>query len=292
MNLIHAFSERHNNFPTVVSVGQTTIDTISLNGKPPFIQIGGSAFLPARIWATSRVTVGLVSCLGEDISINDLYLQNLDLRGVKQVPGSSTAIDLQYSNQQLVGLRVTPGASNQLAVSQIPDDYFKASLFYLSPAPLKFILELVERVAHYRISIAFSPKEDFPSLEQQDMKRVFSHCKFCFVNQRELALIANTSCESDAMRSIHEAGPEIIIVTKGHKGATLSIRGLGKIDLHPSAALRIDNPLGAGDCFAATFLTSAIAGQPAHESAVQALVYTENWLKERQRSYSVERTFQ
>ena len=288
MGLIQSSTKGSEANPRIVAIGQATIDVVMINGRPLSAHTGGSAYIPARIWAESGVRVGLVSCLGEDLSTAELRTENLDLRGVITVTGPSTSVELRYSDQRLVGLRVTPGASERLDVSQVPSDYFEADLFYISPAPLRFLMELTERAAAHGIALAFSPKEDFPTIEEPAMRQILSRCKFCFVNEKELSLITGVARKKVAITALHDAGPDIVIVTGGTKGVTISSRKDGSFDLSPTLVVRTDNPIGAGDCFAASFLSSLIGGHTVTDAAGRALVSTERWLMNREKSYHSE----
>jgi len=274
--------------PVIVAVGQTTIDTILIDNKAPWVHIGGSAYIPARIWAEFGTPVGLLSCIGNGLQLSELAANNLDLRGVTKVSGPSTSIELHYSNQNLIKLRVIPGAAQQLSISQVPDDYFNASLFYIGPAPINFLVELTEMLSTRKVNIAFSPKEDFPSLAQAEMKQILSRCKFCFFNERELPLVTNIISPHDAISTVHELGTEIVIVTKGRRGVTISTREAGSFDLAPTTVVLTDNPIGAGDCFAAIFLASSISGLSVRDSAERAIAYTERWLMNRKQSSYLE----
>lgn len=288
MSPIQPLKKRPEVSPVVVAVGQTTIDTVLIDGRAPSVHVGGSAYIPARIWADFGTPVGLVSCLGEGLRLSDLSAKNLDLRGVMTVPGPSTSVELHYSNQDLIALRVIPGASERLAISQVPEDYFKASLFYIGPAPMQFLLDLTAVAWAHKIAVAFSPKEDFPSLAQAEMKQIFSRCKFCFLNERELPLVTNISSCAGAIAAVHEAGAEVVIVTKGRRGVTISSRENGSFDMTPSKVVLTDNPIGAGDCFAAIFLASSISGLSIRESSERAIAYTERWLMKRKQSSQLE----
>jgi sugar/nucleoside kinase (ribokinase family) len=284
MSPIQPLKKRAEVPPIVVAVGQTTIDTVLIDGRAPSAHIGGSAYIPARIWANFGTPVGLVSCLGEGLRLSDLSAKNLDLRGVITIPGPSTRVELHYSNQDLISLRVIPGASERLAISQVPEDYFNATLFYIGPAPIQFLLDLTAVGWARKIAIAFSPKEDFPSLAQTQMKEIFSRCKFCFLNERELPLVTNISSSVEAIGAVHDAGVEIVVVTKGRRGVTISSRENGSFDMAPSSVVLTDNPIGAGDCFAAIFLASSISGLSMRESAERAIAFTERWLMNRKNS--------
>lgn len=284
MSRIQPLKSKAESAPIIVAVGQTTIDTVLIDGQAPSVHVGGSAYIPSRIWADYGTQVGLVSCLGQELKHSDLSAENLDLRGVMTVPGPSTSVELHYSGQNLIGLRVVPGVSERFVVSQVPSDYFEARLFYISPAPIRFLLELTE-LAHTReIAIAFSPKEDFPPLAEAEMKQLFSRCKFCFFNERELPFVTKIPTASDAISAVHDLGVEIVIVTKGKRGVTISSRENGSFDMAPSKVVVTDNPIGAGDCFAAILLACSISQLSLRDSAERAIAYTERWLMKRQQS--------
>lgn len=284
MSRIQPLKSKAESSPVIVAVGQTTIDTVLIDGQAPSVHVGGSAYIPSRIWADYGTQVGLVSCLGQELKRSDLSVANLDLRGVMTVPGPSTSVELHYSMQNLIGLRVVPGASERLVVSQVPPDYFEARLFYISPAPIRFLLELTELAHARKIAIAFSPKEDFPPLPQAETKQLFSRCKFCFFNERELPLITKVSSGRGAISAIHDSGVEIVIVTKGKRGVTISTRENGSFDMAPSKVVVTDNPIGAGDCFAAVFLACSLSQLSMRDSAERAIAYTERWLISRRQS--------
>jgi sugar/nucleoside kinase (ribokinase family) len=284
MSRIQPLKSRVGSAPVIVAVGQTTIDTVLIDGQAPSLYVGGSAYIPSRIWAGSGTRVGLVSCLGQELKRLELSAENLDLRGVVTVPGPSTSVELHYSNQNLIALRVVPGASEKFVVSQVPADYFEAKLFYISPAPIGFLLELTELAHARKIAIAFSPKEDFPPLAQAEMKQLFSRCKFCFFNERELGLVTKISSVRNAISAVHDSGVEIVVVTKGKRGVTISSRESGSFDMAPSKVVVTDNPIGAGDCFAAIFLAGSISQLSIRDSTERAITYTERWLMNRKQS--------
>ena len=285
MGLIQPSTERTGASPRLVAIGQASIDSVLVEGEPSSVQIGGSAYIPARIWAESGIRVGLVCCLGEELSAADLRTKDLDLRGVRTVTGPSTSVELHYSDQTLVGLRVTPGASERLSVSQIPLDYFDADLFYISPAPVRFLMELTAVAFARGIPLAFSPKEDFPTIQEPDMRQILLRCKICFVNERELSFITSIASKRAGIAALHDAGPDTVVVTEGRRGVTISSRESGSFYLSPTVVVQTENPIGAGDCFAASFLATFIAGHSVRDSAVRAIACTERWLINRKQSY-------
>ena len=284
MGVIQQLSNRADSPPAFVAAGQTTIDTVYIQGKAPFVHVGGSAYIPARIWAESGIRTGLVCCLGDGLSPADLRPENLDLSGVLKVPGPSSSVELHYSDQNLVDLKITAGASEALSISQMPPEYFNATLFYISPAPMNFLIQLTEAALARRITVAFSPKEDFPTLADQRMRQIMSRCRFCFLNERELFFITNASDESSAIAAVHESGPEIVILTHGRRGVTISSRPSASFHMAPSRVVETANPIGAGDCFAAMFLAQSFSGQSLRDSAANAMRHTERWLINRDQS--------
>jgi sugar/nucleoside kinase (ribokinase family) len=284
MGVIQQLSNRADSPPSIVAVGQTTIDTVHLDGNRPSIHVGGSAYIPARILAESGVRVGLVCCLGEGLSPADLWTENLDLSGVLKVPGPSSSVELHYSNQNLAALKINAAASDALSMSQVPSEYFNANLFYLSPAPMDFLLELTEAASARRITIAFSPKEDFPTFADRKMREILSRCQFCFLNERELFFITDINEESSAIAAVHEAGPQVILLTRGRRGVTISSRLSTPFHMTPSRVVDTVNPIGAGDCFAAVFLAQTVSGHSLRESAATAMRHTERWLINRDQS--------
>lgn len=284
MGVIQQLSNGADFPPSIVAVGQTTIDTVYIQGKPPFVHVGGSAYIPARIWAESGIRTGLVCCLGDGLSPTDLQIENLDLSGVLKVPGPSSSVELHYSNQNLVGLEINAGASQALSMSQVPPEYFNARLFYISPAPMEFLAEVTEAASGRRISVAFSPKEDFPTLADRKMREILSRCQFCFLNERELFFVTDISEQSSAVAAVHEAGAEVVILTRGRRGVTISSRPNAPFHMIPSRIVETANPIGAGDCFAAMFLAEAVSGRSLHDSAAAAMRHTERWLINRDQS--------
>ena len=72
--------------------------------------------------------------------------------------------------------------------------------------------------------------------------------------------------EARAIQSLLAAGPEAVVVKRGHLGATVHLRDGGSVEA-PGFPVEVQNVLGAGDAFAAGFLSGLIDGRGWYESA-------------------------
>jgi 5-dehydro-2-deoxygluconokinase len=71
---------------------------------------------------------------------------------------------------------------------------------------------------------------------------------------------------SAAVNAMHRQGPNVVVVKRGEKGATLFEKGNTPLDV-PGFPVEVYNVLGAGDAFAAGFIYGLVKGWSYYQAA-------------------------
>jgi sugar/nucleoside kinase (ribokinase family) len=85
-----------------------------------------------------------------------------------------------------------------------------------------------------------------------------------FANRRELALLTETDCDEDCVKSAAPLAPTVVMKI-GRDGCLVSSRG--ETSTVPGVPARLVDTTGAGDAFAAGFLYGVLRGRDARECA-------------------------
>ena len=149
-------------------------------------------------------------------------------------------------------------------------DYVKARIVHVAPVSNEIPLKVVERLRE---------KADWISLDSQGLVRSFNgegNLVFdSLIDKRILKLIDvykstrhEIKCATgvvnlkSAIRSVHDCGARIVLVTLGSKGALLSTEeGTCKIPAY--SPVRVVDPTGAGDVFTGAFLAESVRSKNA-----------------------------
>src|SRR5437879_6236483 len=121
----------------IVSIGQTSLDTIQNDyGSARGVLGGGGAYI-AVVAATLGARTALVSRVGSDFgeAVNLFRELGIDLDGFHQVTGVSTRIRLVYRGEHLNELEISDGVSKEIAIDDMPHQYFSTKVAHIGPAP-------------------------------------------------------------------------------------------------------------------------------------------------------------
>jgi len=155
------------------------------------------------------------------------------------------------------------GASDKLARKDISwKKIRKTRWIYL--APLGGLLcdtfeEIVNFAKENNIKVAVNPSIQQLSLAEEKLKNIFKKVDILFVNQEEASFLTKIPFEEEQniFKKIDEICPGIAVMTKGGQGVTVS-DGKYLYSALPDRERKIVDTTGAGDSFAAGFLTAYI----------------------------------
>ena len=132
----------------------------------------------------------------------------------------------------------------------------------------EIILEAVKLAKKHKLTVSFDPNIRLKMWTKEEAKayieKILPHVDILLIGDEEIEILLGDTTIEDAIKTFHECGIEKVIVKKGSKGAIASDgKNVYEVDAIKPKAL-VDT-VGAGDGFAAGFLTSVIKGKTLEE---------------------------
>lgn len=241
---------------SLVIVGSVAFDTIETPWERKEKIVGGSCTY-CSLAASYFTRPKIVAVVGEDFpkdTISFLKKRNIDLRGLKIVPGGKTFHwqgRYGYDPNQRETVRTDLNVFENFR-PEIPASYKKADIIFLAnidPDIQENIFLQVEKpklVAMDTIGLWISSKPT-------TLLRVLKSVDIFFVNDEEIRILTNERNLIRAGKKILGMGPSLVILKKGEHGALVFGPDLlFGILAHPCED--VIDPTGAGDSFAGGFL--------------------------------------
>ncbi|MBN2874795.1 MAG: adenosine kinase [Spirochaetales bacterium] len=238
-----------------------------LPGKS-FRSAGGGAMNTARVYASLGYEAAFAGMVGADETGNAFHADasafgvETFLQACDEPTGIFCALITPDGDRTII---VAPGAAPFLDATAIPATFFaKDAVLYidgfLSTNP-KTVFTLVSRaneagmrialdVAGYRL--ASKHRDEFVTLIRE-------HCAWTFMNEDEFIALAGAGVD-EALEEFSLRVPGIVVVKRAEIGAVCVSNG--SIVESAVRPIRATDPTGAGDAFAAGFLSAALAGAP------------------------------
>lgn len=134
---------------------------------------------------------------------------------------------------------------------------------------IPFHHEIAEYVrTHPETKLVFQPGTFQIRLGYEALKDLYAVTEIFFCNKEEAQSILKTD-EPDVaklVRTFHELGPKIPVITDGPNGAyALDDNAVWHMPMYPDPAPPVDRT-GAGDSFSSTFTTAIALGMPVHDA--------------------------
>jgi sugar/nucleoside kinase (ribokinase family) len=260
-------------------IGELNVDLIAagLSGPP---QLGKE--LPARSFAmvlgsASAIFASGLCRLGHQVSFigkvgdddfgkfcrEQLAGLGVDVSGVRTARGSTTGVTLCLSTQRDRAQVTYPGAIAELTERDIPRQAFQGfshlhlSCFALQTGLRPAFPRLLRAARQAGLSTSFDPNSSLAGALGRQALRLLPHVDVLFLNEREASELSGERSARAAARAL--SGQAACTVIKlGSKGA-LSVRD-GKIGQVMGRKVRAVDTTGAGDSFAAGFVSAYLAG--------------------------------
>jgi sugar/nucleoside kinase (ribokinase family) len=227
--------------------------------------LGGAVTYVSFISKRLGKTVSIISKVGEDFP--EAYWQLLIKEGIdlswitKAKKGKTTRFELEYNKDLKYRTLKLKSKAPQIQLIDLPKQS-RSSIIHLAPISGEISYEVVKKL---------KKTTEFISLDPQGMLRRFSEngvveptsktnlemlslvdiLKSSFMELKSLTRETNMKM---AIKTIHDFGVKIIIVTLGSRGAILSVYGTSYL-IPPCKSRGLIDPTGAGDCFIGGFLS-------------------------------------
>jgi|GEM_PF-1412447 len=96
------------------------------------------------------------------------------------------------------------------------------------------------------------------------VKELLSHCKFVFLNEREIKMMTGVSVVNGALM-LNKLGAKTVVITLGKNGCIISSDN--EIKRVPTEKIKVIDDTGAGDVFTGGFLYGVLEGLPLERCA-------------------------
>jgi ribokinase len=114
-------------------------------------------------------------------------------------------------------------------------------------------IEVVEEASKHANTLSFNPGALLSSYGLNNLEKILKRTDILFLNQKEVTILTGMGCYDGAMKLL-EVGVSLVVVTMGNKGAIVYNQS-GQIH-YPANKLNVLDTTGAGDLFAAGFITA------------------------------------
>jgi len=249
----------------LIVAGHLSIDSIFLPKKHlPFTRLGGSAAYVSLAAKHLGSSVSIISKVGGNFPKAYLCLlrkEGIDLSGlVKIEKASTTCFELRYiSNLSDRKLRLKKRAP-PITLNDLPK-FAQASAVHIAPIAGEISYEIAENLKGRCEILSLDPQglvrnfdlDGNMSHKEPHDKRILEITSIYKSSLKEIEAITGFSDLYSAIKSVHNFGVEIVIVTLGVDGIVLSVQGTTyKIPSYRSE--KVVDPTGAGDVFIGSFL--------------------------------------
>ena len=240
---------------SILVVGSVALDSI----KTPFGQVkdamGGSATY-FSISASFFAPVNLVAVIGEDFPqyyIKLLDRENIDLEGLKKEEGKS----FLYIGEYGYDLNQRTTLDTQLNVfehfsPQLPDKYRQEPYVFLANIDPELQLQVLQQVSSPQL-IACDTMNFWIENKPRELRDVLQKANILLINDFEARELAEEHNLIKAAHKIIKMGPHCLVIKRGEYGALMcSEDGFFWAPAYPLE--NVQDPTGAGDCFAGGFI--------------------------------------
>lgn len=225
---------------------------------------------------------GIIGCVGDDdfgwLNIERLRQDGVDTSAIavlKDAVTGSAFVTYNPTGERHFIFNITNSASARLTASHVTDSLLKdcthfhvmgSSLFSTGiREAMKKAIEIVKRQGG---TVSFDPNIRKEMLGIREMREalasILKHTDIFLPSGPELTLLVKASTEKGAIEELLALGIREIVVKRGRQGCEYydATRRLSV----PALPVEEVDPTGAGDCFAATYVTCRSQGMPVEQS--------------------------
>ena len=225
--------------------GEARIDSQSRSG-------GGSAANVAVALAGMPFEVGLVGSVGDDdnglLARRELEAAGVDCSHLLQVEESETTTKyLIVDERGEVMVLGNEGANEAVAPADVdPEFVVDADHLHLTSQRPGTAAELARVATQAGVTVSFDPGR---RLGERDFGEALAYADVVFLNDRE----ARTILDDELLQPSSELHGRVVVIKQGEAGAQVDTPGASYE--HPGFDAAVVDTTGAGDAFAAGFLT-------------------------------------
>ena len=270
--------------PRIVVIGELNVDIVAAGVRQ--LPESGSEVLAenceltlgsaSAIFATGIAKLGcavtFVSQVGKD-SFGDFCLAALkdagvSTRHVQRKAGEKTGVTIALSNTRDRALITFPGAIATFSAKDCDTSAMKRqqhlhlTSYYLQRSLQPSFPALFQQAKAEGLTTSFDPNTDPSQKWSRSLASVLKHVDVLFVNEREATALTRRTNKREALKALGRLVP-CAVVKRGARGA-LAIQN-GAVVASPSFKVKAVDTTGAGDSFAAGFVSAYTRSAPLAE---------------------------
>lgn len=269
----------------VITIGDAMIAMVPQQ-KGPIIfcntfdrKVGGAELNVAIGCARLGLNAGWISRLGNDdfgkFIIKTARGEGIDTSEVKLVDGYPTSVYFREvladgSSRSFYYREKSP--TSTMKAADLNEEYFKnAKVLHITGVfpsisinNREIILEAVKLAKKNKLIISFDPNIRLKMWTKEEatayINQILPYVDILLIGDEEIGILLGEISIEEAIKDFHEKGIEKVIVKKGAKGAVGS-DGINVYEIDAIKPKALVDTVGAGDGFAAGFLTAMLKGE-------------------------------
>lgn len=229
---------------------------------------GGGAANTARVFSSLGYRSSFAGMIGGD-PVGARFSADLESAGVElfmQIAAAPTGVFcVMIAPDGERTIAVAPGPATRLDAASIPDRFFSpdATLYvdgFLATSP-ETVLAIIARArsAGMRVALDVAGFRIATKNRAFFLKLIRETCSWTFMNEDEFIALAEAGVD-EALQSFSAGAPGIVVVKRAEVGAVCVSDGY--VQESAVRPIRATDTTGAGDAFAAGFLSAAFSGAP------------------------------
>ena len=262
----------------LVVLGNLLVDDVVLpDGRTRMGEPGGAtlyASLAAALWG---LRTGVVTWRGDDYpawALEALAARGVDISGARGLgrPGLRTWLLYEGRRRRVVHRLDGPShAEVSPTADLLPAGWEKARAFHLAPMPFEIQRGLVQSLSSREG--AFLSLDPYVLLHAETIeawREVVGRVDAFFLSEDEAEGAAEDP--RPALEPLAGGRLRLLAFKRGQRGGLLYDVGTGRWREWPARAVRVVDPTGAGDAFAAGFLAGWLGGDPIERALLRGVV--------------------
>jgi sugar/nucleoside kinase (ribokinase family) len=254
------------NVTDVAVVGHFSVDSIILPSRPhAFMMLGGGVTYVSIVTKHLEASSSVISKVGGDFP--EAYLwwlreEGIDLSGVvKREAEQTTRFELEYSSDLADRTLRLKGKASPITVEDLPK-LAHAKALHIAPIAGEISYDVVEQLKKHAGTLSLDPQGLLRAFDEAGNvyccaptdRRLLELINIYKSSMDEITALTGETEIKPALKAIHDFGVETVIITRGAKGAVLSVAG-SLYNIPACSGNAVVDPTGAGDVFIGAFLT-------------------------------------
>lgn len=247
-------------------------------------KMGGAELNVAIGCARLGLNSGWISRLGNDefgkYILKTVRGEGIDTSQVKMVDGYPPSVyfrEVLANGESRSFYYREKSPTSTMSIDSLDENYFKnAKVLHITgvfpsinDTNKEILLQAVRIAKKYNLLISFDPNIRLKMWSKEEARdfinKFLSDVDILLIGDEEISILLDEEDINEAIKSFHELGIEKVIVKRGAKGA-IGSDGIKTYDVAGIKPKALIDTVGAGDGFAAGFLSALLKGQSFEES--------------------------